>query len=98
MVGTHDRKTKTVAVYLDGVKEGETKFDHDVMVTTKTVLIGNLGDHQLFFGGKIDEVAIFNVALDDADIKNVMTKGFGTILAVSPKGKLAAVWGEIKTQ
>jgi hypothetical protein len=94
IVGTHDRASKTVAIYVDGGKENEKVFDHDVMVTPKTVLIGNLGDHTLFFGGKIDEVAIFSVALKEDDINNIMTNGMAD---VSPAGKLAGVWGDIKS-
>jgi hypothetical protein len=96
LAGVHDRAGKTVAIYVNGVKESEKKIDYDVMVTPKKVLIGNLGDHTLFFGGKIDEVAIFNVAVDEKDIKQIMSKGFSSVLAVSPKGKLATVWGDIK--
>ena len=95
IVGTHDRATKKVTIYLDGVKENEKIFDHDVMVTPKTVIIGNLGDHTLFFAGKIDEVAIFDVALNESDIKNIMTNGMA---AVSPTGKLTTTWSSIKTQ
>ena len=95
MAGTHDRATKTVSIYLNGVKEDEKEFDHDVMVTTKLFWIGNLGDNELFFGGKIDEVAVFNVALKDADIMTVMNGG---IKAVSSDGKLATVWSDIKIQ
>jgi len=93
MAGTHNRKTKKVAIYLDGEKEDEKEFDYDVMVTTKHLWIGNLGDHELFFGGKIDEVAVFNVALNDADIKSVMNGG---IKAVFAAGKLTTTWAEIK--
>lgn len=96
LAGVHDRDGKKVAIYVNGVKESEKTIDYDVMVTPKTVLIGNLGDHTLFFGGKIDEVAIFNVAIDEKDIKQISTKGFSSVLAVSPKGKLATVWGDLK--
>jgi len=49
--------------------------------------------------GIIDEVAIFNVALADEDIKNIMDNGLGkavNISAVEPASKLASTWGEIK--
>jgi len=95
LAGTHDRPTKTVSIYLNGVKEDEKEFDHDVMVSTKNLWIGNLGDHELFFAGKIDEVAVFNVALEEDDIKTVMNGG---IKSVSLAGKLTTVWGDIKTQ
>jgi len=45
------------------------------------------------YNGAIDEVAIFNVALTEADIKDLMK---GSIAAVSPAGKLATTWGSIK--
>jgi len=45
----------------------------------------------------IDEVAIFNVALTEAEIKDTM-KGLALILAVASTGKLATVWGDIKAQ
>jgi len=97
IAGTHDREAKKSAIYVNGVKENEKSIDYDVMVTPKTVLIGNLGDHELFFGGKLDEVAIFNVALNEDDIKSIM-KGFQSILAVSPTGKLTTTWSTIKNQ
>ena len=95
MAGTHNRKTKTVAIYLDGKKEGEKEFDYDVMVTTKQFWIGNLGDHELFFGGKIDEVVLLNVAASEADIKSVMNGGLKAVFAA---GKLATTWASIKAK
>jgi len=97
IAGTHDRAAKKVTTYLNGVKENEKVFNHDVMITPKTVLVGNLGDNTLFFGGKLDEVAIFNVALSEADIKSIM-EGLQSIIAVSPSGNLVTVWGAIKAQ
>jgi hypothetical protein len=50
------------------------------------------------FKGLIDEVAIFNVALTEDDIKSLMTNGLKPIAAVSAAGKLATTWGRIKTK
>ena len=47
------------------------------------------------FNGAIDEVVIYNRALDEMDVNNVMNKG---PFAVSPKGKLGTTWSSIKTQ
>ncbi len=47
--------------------------------------------------GIIDEVGIFNVALTQADINAIMTRGLEDALSVSPSSKLATKWGEIKT-
>ncbi len=53
-----------------------------------------------YFGGSIDELAIFNVALSLDDIKTLMAEGLESIgllgQAVEPDGKLAVTWGELK--
>lgn len=46
-----------------------------------------------FAGGSIDEVAIWNRALSETEIRAVMR---GALFAVSPKDKIAATWGNIK--
>ena len=48
------------------------------------------------FKGVLDEVAIFNVALSEADVNAVMTKGLEKVLAVSPTGRLTTTWGKMK--
>jgi len=48
------------------------------------------------FNGVIDEVAVFNVVLTEDDIKTIMTESLAGIAAVSPSGKLATTWGDIK--
>ena len=41
----------------------------------------------------VDEVAIFNVALDPDDIKTLMDKGLGpTVAAVDAVGKMTTTW------
>ncbi len=49
-----------------------------------------------YYSGVFDEVAFFNVALAEVDIKILMTKGLKSAWAVYPAGKLAAMWGNIK--
>lgn len=53
-----------------------------------------------YFGGLIDELAIFNVALSLDDIKTLMAEGLESIgllgQGVDPAGKLAVTWGELK--
>jgi len=47
--------------------------------------------------GIIDEVAIFNNALSEADVKAIMQKGLEqSALMVKSSGKLASTWGSIK--
>ncbi len=51
-----------------------------------------------YYSGVFDEVAFFNIALTEADIKALMTKGFKSALAVYPASKLATTWGNIKSR
>ncbi len=56
-------------------------------------------DSGRFFDGIIDEAALFNVALTESDIKDIMNQGIGKatgLVSVNPKDRLATYWGEIK--
>ena len=44
--------------------------------------------------GILDEIVIVNRALDEAEMKELMEEGFPT--AVSPSGKLATTWADLK--
>ncbi len=51
------------------------------------------------FPGLIDEVGIFNVALQEEDIKLIMEEGLEKALggvSVEPRVGLAVTWGELK--
>jgi hypothetical protein len=54
-----------------------------------------------YFKGIIDDVAMFNGVLPEADITSIMTRGLGLelgIAAVESANKLAAIWGSVKDQ
>ena len=63
------------------------------------VVIGKTWEGQRFFGGVIDEVALFDVALTAEEIKRIaengLERGIG-LTAVEPSSKLAATWGMLK--
>ena len=76
-------------------------FSGDIIVTGQPVRIGggaNPGAAAYHTPGIIDEVVIFNVALDEEDVQALMNEGLSGLLAVSPAGKLAACWGQVKGQ
>jgi hypothetical protein len=53
------------------------------------------------FLGAVDEVAVYNGALEVADILAIMDDGLGRYAigaAVEPKDKLTSAWGRIKTE
>jgi len=94
-------------MYLDGAR-----IDHSAIadtgrnpLTEKPLCIGiylATGQHDqwgAFFTGIIDEVAIFNEALSEDDIKSIMDLGLSVVTtSVSPSGKLATAWASIKVQ
>jgi len=53
-------------------------------------------DHVRYFDGLIDEVVLYNRALSEAEIKDLMAANLATT-AVSDSGKAATTWGEIKS-
>ncbi len=48
--------------------------------------------------GMLYDVAVFSVALSEADIEELMNDGIGTLLPVEPTDKLATTWGSIKSR
>ncbi len=48
--------------------------------------------------GMLYEVALFDVALEEDDINDLMDKGLETLLDVKPAGKLTTTWADIKSR
>ncbi len=98
LAGTFDGEL--LKIYLDGQLSNSAAFAGKIGTpATNELAIGALGHGQGAYNinGIIDEVAVFNVALSDNDIGSIMENGlvaFGA--AVSPSGKLATTWGDIK--
>ena len=98
---TFDSASGEWFIYIDGEVASEmvidtTPLDADagpVFIGNDTCCAGRLGS------ALIDEVAIFNVALPQADIKSLMTDGLGTTLtAVEAEGKMTTTWGNVKSR
>lgn len=95
VVGVKDAQNMTI--YVNGEAWGARgnsppgSNDNDVPLQ-----IGRYPDGQWYFHGILDEVFIFPVALSLDEIKTIMDNGFKFLAALSPKGKLATAWGEIK--
>lgn len=93
---------KKLLVYIDGdSSSGEMSLGEEgiePLLNTAPVYIGGPatgggGPNQ----GIIDEVGIFNDALTEADVNDIMKNGFEqSVLAVESSGKLAVTWGSIK--
>lgn len=90
------RRKGKISLYVDGELDAEANVPAN-MDNPAFIRMGGWGSENLI--GSIDEVFIFKagVALTEEDIKSI-TEGWEKVLAVSPAGKLATVWGAIKVQ
>ncbi len=97
IAGTYDGKT--VKVYVDGKLEASNAAAGAFKTGPK--YIGSRNDKQEAFTGLIDEIAFFNVALPDNDVKTIANSGLSIALgfaAVSPQAKLTTAWAKLKAK
>lgn len=85
---------KNFRIYVNGDLSKESAFQATRGNNGEYVIGGYAGGES--YSGAVDEFAIFNVPLDQDTIKLIMDKGVEGITAVSPSGRLAITWGEIK--
>ena len=96
-----DHKAKQAILYIDGARSTQKSIAGiDFNDSEGGLCIGSNcpGDT---LPGEIDEVAIFNVALEEADIKAIMNLGLEAAVggaAVESVGKLTAIWAAIRSQ
>jgi len=99
IAATYDLDTETAKIYFNGVfSQQAISVDMNIDSPVSIHIASNENNR---FSGIIDEVGIFNVALDEDDINDIMTGGLEEamgITAVDASGKLAATWACIKTQ
>ena len=97
IAGTYDGKE--VRVYVDGELEGSNAAAGPFKTGPK--YIGSREDKQEAYTGLIDEIAFFNVALPENDVKAIAESGLSIALgfaAVSPQAKLATAWAKFKVE
>jgi len=92
--------TKSIAKqYINGEQLGADKtFSNLVLSDTSRNLFIGCADKAWYFNGTIDEVAIFNVSLENQDIQTIMNTGLqkATFQAVEFNNKLATTWGSLR--
>ena len=105
--GAFVRSEDTLSVYVDGRQDNSIGGVRSLDVSSTTDF--NVGrELNNYYPGLIvacdrtrDEVALFNVALTESDIVNIMDHGLEEatgIAAVSPADKLATTWGQLKSR
>ena len=96
IAGTYDGKE--VHVYVDGELEASNAAAGPFKTGAK--YIGSRDDKQEAYTGLIDEIAFFNIALSENDVKAITEGGLSVALgfaAVSPQAKLATTWAKLKS-
>jgi hypothetical protein len=98
--GTFDSSTGEWNLYIDGKVVSNLKLDKKPLAEVdKAIWIGRDQCCDPRYGAAlIDEVAIFNVALSEADLQTMMNGLSAIGVAVEPAGKITATWAGIKTQ
>lgn len=96
--GSYDDAAGKLTAYIDGKEDATAKADAGGLENKFAALhIGKPNNTDAYYlQGIIDEVAVFNTALSEVDINNIMTKGLEGGTAVFAAGKLATRWGVIK--
>ena len=94
--------TDTAQMYVDGEPDASADQDWNSQEAASElcVKIGYLNDNELGwtppFNGIIDEVAVYDRALSEDEIRRNFDAKAATSFAVEPSEKLAGTWGEIK--
>jgi len=100
LVGVWNEKGQIA--YIDGVVNANSADTANFSsASTGNLLLGGDTGDQGYTDGTIDDVGLFNVALTEGDVKDIMKQGLGRatgLTPVSPKGRLTTVWGEIKAK
>lgn len=98
MTATYDG-TNVIDIYENGSRIGGANVGGPPPRNDSPVNIGGwTNNNSETLNGILYDVAIFNVALSEADIKELMDDGIKTLLPVEPVDKLATTWGSIKSR
>ena len=99
MTATYDAKD-TIKIYENGVEIGAVGGigkpgpEND----TEVNIGGWTNNTSETLNGMLYEVALFDVALEEGDINDLMDDGLLTLMPVEPSGKLATTWAGIKSR
>jgi len=101
LVLTYDGSAKTMKGYVNGTLIDTVNQDPGTLGDS-TLMIGAARNNDgtsnpfEFYAGLIDDVAIYNRALDQIDINALAAGKEIDVLAVEPVGALSTTWGELK--
>ena len=85
-------------LYLDGKVDAQVAPGTDPDNHDNFLFIGGCDIGNYWMTGTIDEVVLYDRALDEAEINELMDSGISAALDVKPGGKLVSTWGRLKTK
>lgn len=85
-------------LYLDGKVDAQVAPGTDPDNHDNFLFIGGCDIGNYWMTGTIDEVVLYDRALSEAEINELMDSGISAALDVKPGGKLVSTWGRIKTK
>ena len=99
MTATYDGEN-TIRIYENAVQIGSVGgLGGPAPRNTTEVNIGGWTNNTTeTLNGMLYDVAIFNVALSESDIEELMDRGVEKLLPVEPAAKLSSTWAKIKSQ
>jgi len=84
-------------IFLDGEYIKEAVVPGDITPNSNTLRLGHREAATHWWMGMLDEMGLFNRALEENELKTIMNDGLVKFMAVDAKGKLPALWGALKT-
>lgn len=91
-----DAAAQKISLWIDGKMEAEGNFDTNDGYGTSDGVFHIARHFDRYTAGIIDDVALFNIALSEADMGTIMNNGVEEAAAVEPVNKLTTTWGKIK--
>ena len=91
-----DAGAKKISLWIDGKKNGEKALDTTEGYGTSNGVFHIARHFDRYTKGIIDNVGLFNVALSENEMNNIMENGIEEAAAVDAIGKLTTTWANIK--
>jgi len=98
IAGRADADTGKISIWVDGEMEAEADFNTDDGYGTSEGVLHFGRHHDRYTAGILDDVALFNIALDTEEMDAIMENGVETAAAIQLDDKLASTWGRLKQQ
>ncbi len=94
VAGTYEKPN--FKLYIDGTLDAEVAPDTDPDDHDNVLFIGGCDIGDYWMTGTIDDLVLFDRALDPAELTELMDNGIAVGLAVEPKQKLVTIWAKLK--